>query len=107
METQIRELPELKHLREEPTDDITAAEDAIKSVMGDEKNFWSVHSKSAGTPAPAAASIPSVSGRIMRNWQRLHEADHLPPFFHQLKSLSNYRITHSLVPGTKRYKATP
>lgn len=39
METQIRELLELKRLREELELEITAAEDAIKAVMGDEETL--------------------------------------------------------------------
>ena len=39
MEAQIRELLELKRLREELENEITAAEDAIKAVMGDEETL--------------------------------------------------------------------
>ena len=37
MEAQVKELMELKRLREELDNEITAAEDAIKAVMGDEE----------------------------------------------------------------------
>jgi len=37
MESQIKELLELKRMREELDAEITAAEDAIKSIMGDEE----------------------------------------------------------------------
>ena len=39
MEAQIRELLELKRLREELEAEITAAEDAIKAIMGDEETL--------------------------------------------------------------------
>ena len=39
MEAQIKELLELKRLREELELEITAAEDAIKAVMGDEETL--------------------------------------------------------------------
>lgn len=39
MEAQVRELMELKRMREELEAEITAAEDAIKQVMGDEETL--------------------------------------------------------------------
>ena len=37
MEAKVKELMELKRLKEEPEAEIAAAEDAIKAVMGDEE----------------------------------------------------------------------
>ena len=39
MEAQIKELLELKRMREELDAEITAQEDAIKSIMGDEETL--------------------------------------------------------------------
>jgi len=39
MEAQVRKLLELKRMKEEIEAEITAAEDAIKSVMGDEETL--------------------------------------------------------------------
>ena len=50
MEAQIRELLELKRLREELENEITAAEDAIKSVMGDEEILLAGAFKVTWTP---------------------------------------------------------
>ena len=50
MEAQIRELLELKRLREELEAEITAAEDAIKAVMGDEETLFAGAFKVTWTP---------------------------------------------------------
>jgi len=50
MESQIKELLELKRMREELDAEITAAEDAIKSIMGDEEILLAGAFKVTWTP---------------------------------------------------------
>ena len=50
MEAQIKELLELKRLREELDVEIAAAEDAIKAVMGDEETLMAGAFKVTWTP---------------------------------------------------------
>ena len=50
MEAQVRELLELKRMKEEIEAEITAAEDAIKSVMGDEETLLAGAFKVTWTP---------------------------------------------------------
>ena len=50
MESQIKELLELKRLREELDNEIQAAEDAIKQVMGDEETLLAGAFKVTWTP---------------------------------------------------------
>ena len=50
MEAQIKELLELKRLKEELEAEITAQEDAIKSIMGDEETLLAGAFKVTWTP---------------------------------------------------------
>ena len=50
MESQIKELLELKRMREELDNEIQAAEDAIKQVMGDEETLLAGAFKVTWTP---------------------------------------------------------
>ncbi|MBP3644831.1 MAG: hypothetical protein J6K55_00205 [Clostridia bacterium] len=50
MEAQIKELLELKRLREELDNEITQAEEAIKAVMGDEETLLAGAFKVTWTP---------------------------------------------------------
>jgi len=50
MEAQVRKLLELKRMKEEIEAEITAAEDAIKSVMGDEETLLAGAFKVTWTP---------------------------------------------------------
>ena len=50
MEAQIKELLELKRMREELEAEITAQEDAIKSIMGDEETLLAGAFKVTWTP---------------------------------------------------------
>ena len=50
MEAQVRELLELKRMKEEIEAEITATEDAIKSVMGDEETLLAGAFKVTWTP---------------------------------------------------------
>ena len=50
MESQIKNLLELKRMREELDNEITAAEDAIKAVMGDEETLLAGAFKVTWTP---------------------------------------------------------
>ena len=50
MEAQIKELLELKRMREELDAEITAQEDAIKSIMGDEETLLAGAFKVTWTP---------------------------------------------------------
>ena len=50
MESQIKELLELKRMKEELEDEITAAEDAIKAAMGDEETLLAGAFKVTWTP---------------------------------------------------------
>ena len=50
MEAQIKELLELKRLREELDNEITQAEEAIKAVMGDEETLLAGAIKVTWTP---------------------------------------------------------
>ena len=50
MESQIKELLELKRMREELDAEIEAAEDAIKSIMGDEETLLAGAFKVTWTP---------------------------------------------------------
>ena len=69
MESQIKELLELKRMKEELEDAITAAEDAIKAVMGDEelltagayKVSWKTFTSSRVDTTALKKALPEVA----------------------------------------------
>ena len=70
MESQIKELLEFKRMREELDNEIQAAEDAIKQVMGDEETLLAELSRLPGHPTQPVALTVRASKRIMPNWLR-------------------------------------
>ena len=56
MEAKVKELMELKRMKEELEVEIAAAEDEIKSVMGEEEILTPEHSRSLGRRSSVAAS---------------------------------------------------
>ena len=74
MEAKVRELMELKRMREELDAEITAAEDAIKAVMGNEgtliagayKVSWKTFTSSRLDSTALKKAIPDVAAQFTR-----------------------------------------
>lgn len=74
MESQIKELLELKRMREELDIEIAAAEDAIKAIMGDEeilmagafKVSWKSFTSSRLDSTALKKALPEIAARFTR-----------------------------------------
>ena len=74
METQIKELMELKRMREELDAEITAAEEAIKAVMGDEETLtagafkvsWKTFTSSRLDSTALKKALPEIAAQFTR-----------------------------------------
>ena len=74
MESTVKELLELKRLREELDAEITAAEDTIKSFMGDEESLiagafkvsWKTFTSSRLDTAALRKAFPEVAAQFMK-----------------------------------------
>lgn len=74
METKIKELQELKRLREELDAEITAAEDAIKAEMGDREQVtagafkvtWKAVTTNRLDSAALKKELPEIAARFMK-----------------------------------------
>ena len=74
MESQIKELLELKRMREELDIEIAAAEDAIKAIMGDEeilmagvfKVSWKSFTSSLLDSTALKKALPEIAARFTR-----------------------------------------
>ena len=74
MEAQIKELLELKRLREELDNEITQAEEAIKAVMGDEETLlagafkvsWKAVTSSRLDTTALKKAMPDIASKFMK-----------------------------------------
>ena len=74
LEPKVRELLELRRLREELDDEITAAEDAIKAAMGEEETLtagafkvsWKAVTSSRLDSAALKKAMPEIAARFMK-----------------------------------------
>lgn len=74
MESQIKELLELKRMREELDNEIAAAEDAIKSIMGDEETLlagafkvsWKSFTSSRLDSTALKKALPEIAAQFTR-----------------------------------------
>ena len=74
METKVRELMELKRMREELEDEIAALEDAIKAVMGDEETLiagaykvsWKTFTSSRLDSTALKKAMPDIAAQFTR-----------------------------------------
>ena len=66
MEAKVKELMELKRMKEEIEAEIAAAEDEIKAVMGSEETLLAGALRSIGRRLSPAASTPPHSRRLCR-----------------------------------------
>ena len=74
METRVRELMELKRMREELEDEIAALEDAIKAVMGDEETLiagaykvsWKTFTSSRLDSTALKKAMPDIAAQFTR-----------------------------------------
>ena len=74
MESKVRELMELKRMREEIDAEITAAEDEIKSVMGDEETLlagafkvsWKVFTSSRLDSTALKKALPEIAAQFTK-----------------------------------------
>ena len=74
MESQIKELLELKRMREELDVEIAAAEDAIKSIMGDEETLlagafkvsWKNFTSSRLDSTALKKALPEIAAQFTR-----------------------------------------
>ena len=78
MESKVRELMELKRMREEIDAEITAAEDEIKSVMGDEETLlagvfkvsWKVFTSSRIDSTALKKALPEIAAQLTKTTTR-------------------------------------
>ena len=74
MESQIKELLELKRMREELDTEIQAAEDAIKSIMGDDETLlagafkvsWKSFTSSRLDSSALKKALPEIAAQFTR-----------------------------------------
>lgn len=74
MEPKIKELLELRRMREELDAEITAAEDAIKQIMGDEETLlagafkvsWKTFTSSRLDSAALKKALPEIAAQFTR-----------------------------------------
>ena len=74
MESKVRELMELKRMREEIDAEITAAEDEIKGVMGDEETIlagvfkvsWKVFTSSRIDSTALKKALPEIAAQFTK-----------------------------------------
>ncbi|MBQ4553183.1 MAG: hypothetical protein IJA59_09570 [Clostridia bacterium] len=74
METKVRELMELKRMREELDAEIASAEDAIKAVMGDEETLiagaykvsWKTFTSSRLDSIALKKALPDIAAQFIR-----------------------------------------
>ena len=74
METKVRELMELKRMREELDAEIASAEDAIKAVMGDEETLiagaykvsWKTFTSSRLDSTALKKAMPDIAAQFTR-----------------------------------------
>ena len=74
METRVRELMELKRMKEEIEQEITAMEDAIKSVMGSEETLiagaykvsWKTFTSSRLDSTALKKAMPDIAAQFTR-----------------------------------------
>ena len=74
MESKVRELMELKRMREEIDAEITAAEDEIKGVMGDEETLlagafkvsWKVFTSSRLDSTALKKALPEIAAQFTK-----------------------------------------
>lgn len=74
METKVRELMELKRMREELDAEIASAEDAIKAVMGDEETLiagaykvsWKTFTSSRLDSIALKKALPDIAAQFTR-----------------------------------------
>ena len=74
MESQIKELLELKRMREELDTEIAAAEDAIKSIMGDEETLlagafkvsWKSFTSNRLDSSALKKALPEIAAQFIR-----------------------------------------
>jgi len=76
MESKVKELMELRRMKEELEAEITAAEDEIKQVMGEEEMLFAGSYKVLWKPVTTTRFDSA----------RFKKDHHLPPFHRQLKS---------------------
>ena len=86
MEPKIKELMELKRMKEELEAEITTLEDEIKARMGDEETLLAGAFKVSWKPYTASRLQKRPRGAC----RSLHQNHHGPAVFHQLKSLNTY-----------------
>ena len=69
MESKVRELMELRRMKEELEAEITAMEDEIKGVMGEEETLLAGdRTRCFGSLSPLPALTVCASGRTTRSW---------------------------------------
>lgn len=74
LEPKVRELLELRRMREELDDEITAAEDAIKAIMGEDETLsagafkvsWKAVTSSRLDSTALKKAMPEIAARFMK-----------------------------------------
>lgn len=96
MESKVKELMELKRMKEELEAEITSMEDEIKAVMGEEETLLAGAFKvSWKTFTSSRLDSTALKKGSPRNRVPVHQADHCPPLFHQLKRPNTYHSIRS------------